>query len=111
MCTIRRPTRGKVNEDSRETEVAVSPESSEKGASRRILERFSNLSLELPIHCTPDFDTAIVGLRCQKLPNWVPANTLDETMVLIDSADSFLEREDGHIMMKRRLIYNAKGRT
>jgi len=78
-------------------------QSSEKGTSGRIFERFSNLSLEFPICCTPDFDTAVVRLGCQKLPNWVPTNTFDEAVMLIDSAYPFLNRTKLSLQVERLL--------
>jgi hypothetical protein len=79
-----------------------SPESSEKGTPRRILERFSNLSLQLPIRCAPNFDTAVVRLCCQKLPNRVPTNALDKTVMLIYFAYSFLKGKNTVIPCKKR---------
>jgi hypothetical protein len=92
-----------INSDSRK--LPNSPESSEKGTPRRILERFSNLSLQLPIHGAPNFDTAVVRLCCQKLPNRVPTNALDKAMVLIDFAYSFLKERmpTFHIGKRNRL--------
>jgi hypothetical protein len=72
------------------------PESSKKGAPRGILKRFSNLSLQLPVHRAPDFDTAVIRLCCQKLPNGVPTNALDKPVMLVNFTYSFFKGKIGH---------------
>jgi hypothetical protein len=67
------------------------PESSKKGTSRRILKRLPNLGLQLPIRRAPNFDTAVIRLCCQKLPNRVPTNALDKTVMLVNFTYSFFE--------------------
>src|SRR6267154_3553448 len=67
------------------------PESSKKGTPRRILKGFSNLSLQLPIRRAPNFDTAVIRLCCQKLPNRVPTNALDKTVMLVNFTYSFFD--------------------
>jgi hypothetical protein len=89
-----------------------SPESSEKCAPRRILERFPNLCLQLPIRCAPNFDTAVVRLCCHELPNRVPTNALDKTVMLIDFAYSFLVgKEYGQYMSNKRSTHDMNGPT
>ena len=57
------------------------PQTGEEGASWAILEWSLNAGFEPPICASPYFHTPIVGLRCEELPNWVPANTLDKALV------------------------------
>jgi hypothetical protein len=75
-------------------DLSYIPESSKKGAPRRILKRFPNLRLQLPVRRAPNFDTAVIRLCCQKLPNRVPANALDKTVMLVDFTHSFFERKN-----------------
>jgi hypothetical protein len=57
------------------------PQTREEGARWAILEWPFNASFETPVCASPYFDTSVVGLRREELPNWVPANALDKTLM------------------------------
>ena len=91
--------------------TADSPESSEKSTSRRVLERFANLSLEFPVRRAPNFDTAIIRLCRKELPYWIPANSFDETVMLINFADAFLKSKLLYDLKKTQTTRKVKWRT
>ena len=63
--------------------IRVIPQTGEEGARWAILEWPFNASFETPVCASPYFDTSVVGLRREELPNWVPANALDKPLVKV----------------------------
>jgi hypothetical protein len=65
------------------------PKPSEKRAARRILERFRNLCLQGPIGRFPNLDSSVVRLSGKEFTDWIPADTLDEPLVLVQLSNAF----------------------
>lgn len=63
--------------------IRVIPQTGEEGARWAILKWSFNTSFETPVRASPYFDTSVVGLRREELPNWVPANALDKALVKV----------------------------
>jgi hypothetical protein len=64
--------------------IRAIPQTGEEGARWAILEWSFNASFEAPVCASPYFDTSVVGLRREELPNWVPANALDKALVEVE---------------------------